>query len=671
MKPLNTTLIKLTLMFLGGIITGFFLAIPLFYLFSSLSLFLLLLLVTFLRAKKMLFQDHSFGMFSLLLFFFLGIFCTNLHLPENQNTHYIHQISAEKPQHLLKLKVSEVLKPDAYNRKYIAEVLSIDSKPSEGKILVYRKLIPQDSLQTGNIFYTFGSLEEIPAPLNPHQFDYRQYMANKEVLKQIKPDPNKVITIEKEENISSLAAQWRATITEKLSQNGLQKDELAIVQALLLGQKQDLSPEVYRNFAAAGTVHILAVSGLHVGIILLILNWLFGPLKRSKKGKILSAVFIIIFLWGFALLAGFSPSVVRAVTMFSFIGLGMQINRRTSTVNSVFLSLLVLLMIRPQFIFEPGFQLSYMAVLSIVLIQPRLARLWQPTNVFLSYFWSLLTTTLAAQIGVLPLSLYYFHQFPGLFFLSNLLILPFMGILLSGGILLVILSLLDLLPPYFMEAYSWLIKQMTDLVQWIAQQDFFIVSEIAFNRWELFGFYILIILGIVLLYSFNYKNLRTFLFGIIVLQSFYLYSSSRTSEALILFHKSNNTIIGIQKGQKLDLFSQEESSTAAMITNFRIGEDLDSLSANPFRNVYSHKGKLLLVLDSAAVQPAIPSGVDLLLLSKNPKINLERTLQFYTPELILADGSNYWNSVKRWEATCRKYGIPFYYTGEKGAFRIE
>lgn len=236
---------------------------------------------------------------------------------------------------------------------------------------------------------------------------------------------------------------------------------------------------------------------------------------------------------------------------------------------------------------------------------------------------------------------------------------------------MVILSLVDILPAPLLEAYSWLIKQMTGLVQWIAQQDFFIVSEISFNGWELFGFYILIVLGAVLLYSFNYNNLRTFFFGIIVLQSFYLYSSSGSSEALIVFHKPNSTIIGIQKGQKLDLFGQEELSPGAMITNFRIGEDIDSLNKKPFRNVYSQKGKLLLVIDSTAVQPAVTPPVHHLLLTNNPKINLERILQLYTPELVLVDGSNYWNSVKRWEVTCQKLGIPFYYTGEKGAFRIE
>ena len=154
-------------------------------------------------------------------------------------------------------------------------------------------------------------------------------------------------------------------------------------------------------------------------------------------------------LWCFALIAGMSASVVRAVTMFSFVAVGLSFKRRKTILFSLISSAFLLLLVKPMFLFDVGFQLSYLAVFGIVWVQPKLANLFNCKYWFFRKVWSMCSVSIAAQMGVLPLSLYYFHQFPGLFFLSNVLIIPFLGAILMGGILVIILALSNMLPPFY------------------------------------------------------------------------------------------------------------------------------------------------------------------------------------------------------------------------------
>ena len=255
---------------------------------------------------------------------------------------------------------------------------------------------------------------------------------------------------------------------------------MGIIQALLLGQRNSISTETYDNYKDAGAVHILAVSGLHIGILLLLLQFLFRPLEILPKGRTIKLVVIVLLLWCFAFLAGLSASVVRAVTMFSFVAYALYLNRPSNTFNILALSMFfILLLFNPMLLFQVGFQMSYAAVFSIVWIYPMLQRFWTPKNSVLQKIWQLLSVSIAAQLGVLPISLFYFHQFPGLFFISNLLIVPFLGLLLGMGILVMVLALLDILPDFLVLWYNRIISLMNSVVEWVAQQEAFIFKNIS------------------------------------------------------------------------------------------------------------------------------------------------------------------------------------------------
>lgn len=222
-----------------------------------------------------------------------------------------------------------------------------------------------------------------------------------------------------------LASNFRESIISKLKKENFGEEELGVIQALLLGKRDDISENTYNNYTNAGAVHILAVSGLHVGIILLLLEFFLSPLARLPKGKTLKLLLVVLLLWGYAFVAGLSPSIVRAVTMFSFVAYALYLNRPANSFNIIALSMLFILLVKPLFLFQVGFQMSYAAVFAIVWIYPKLQKFWFPDNFIIRKTWQLLSVSAAAQLGVLPISLFYFHQFPALFFISNLLIIPF------------------------------------------------------------------------------------------------------------------------------------------------------------------------------------------------------------------------------------------------------
>lgn len=220
----------------------------------------------------------------------------------------------------------------------------------------------------------------------------------------------------------------------------LQDDSKALIMALVLGTKKELSDKRIQQYQRAGAMHLLAISGLHIGIVLLLLRFIVAPLKRIRYGTFLAAVLPIALLWCFALITGASSSVIRAVTMFSFLQIGLALKRNNIRIQGVWVSFVVLLFVQPRLLFDVGFQLSYAAVFGIVWMMPYWQRLFVKKHPLVRYVAVLIGLGSIAQLSVLPLSLYYFHQFPLLFWLSNLVLVPFLGIIIMFGIGCVVVS---------------------------------------------------------------------------------------------------------------------------------------------------------------------------------------------------------------------------------------
>ena len=482
----------------------------------------LLLLILSIIALLFCFPNKIVRTFlSLILFFFIGISTVFVNNEKNYDNYYKSYL---KDNASAILKVDRVLKSGNYHHKYEVEVIQVDSLKTRGKVLLN---IAKDSLlkplKVDEFIYTKSDFVEVNKPLNPHQFDYRFYLEKQVIYQQLYLDKNQYKSVDfKVFSLVGLSAKFRNAIQESLQKYHFKADELAVINALLLGQRQEISKELISDYSKAGAIHILAVSGLHVGIILWILTWLLKPIERLKKGKIIKTICIVILLWMFAFIAGLSASVVRAVTMFTFLAIGLAFQRKNVILFSLISSMFFLLIFKPMFFFDVGFQLSYLAVFGIVWIQPKLYKLYIPKFKVDKKMWEIITVSSAAQIGVLPLSLYYFHQFPGLFMLSNLIIIPVLGAVLVGGIVVIAMALLGFLPQFLASAYGYVISLMNGFINWISNQEQFLLKEISLSFVMMLVTYVIIIFGADFLIKKSAKKFIYFLVSIFLIQSVFL-----------------------------------------------------------------------------------------------------------------------------------------------------
>ncbi|MCH4553580.1 ComEC/Rec2 family competence protein [Aestuariibaculum lutulentum] len=674
MKILNFTIIKLTLCLIAGIIIAYL------YAFSiNLSLILaitglVLLFFSYVIAKKQFQKTIWFGLLSYLTMICIGISTVTLHNPINSKHHYTKTLDEDSiPKTTFRIR--EVLKSNHYYDKYIVDILELNNNQVSGKILLnLQKDSINNKLHVDDIYITKTEFKNLPTTLNPGQFNYKAYLHRKYIYHQFTVNNNELLKVQsKNRTIFGYADILRKHINIKLQAYHFKPEELAIINALFLGQKQNISEEVYSTYANAGVIHILAVSGLHVGIILMILNFILKPIEYLKYGNIYKTLLLLILLWSFAITAGLSASVTRAVTMFSVLAIAINLKRPTNIYNTLALSMFIILLFKPLFLFDVGFQLSYLAVLSIVTIDPLLYKIWTPKNKILNFYWHTLTVTISAQIGIIPISLYYFHQFPGLFFISNLVIIPLLGFILGFGILIIFLALLNVPSSIFNTGFGYLISLLNQFISWITSQNQFVFKDIPINIFQVFASYFLIITGILLYKTKSYHSLKLFLVGIIGLQMAFIYTSLHIPhQEFVIFHKSRHTLTGNTINNKT-IFSTDIDSLNLfknIIKDYKVSNHIKKVSTDSLNPVYILNEKRLIIVDNIGAYHVKSFQPDYVLLIQSPKINLIRLIDSIKPKTIIADGSNYKSYVEQWKTVCLKRKLPFHYTGEKGAFTI-
>lgn len=672
MRLLAFVPIKGTLLLILGILIGFFCPIRLEYCFGILLVSFAILGYLFIRKDT---KGSIFEIMAAVTIILLGTFSFLQNQPIYYGNYFYKITTTDTP--LLQIKIREVLKPNAYSQNYIASVLSVDNKKSIGQLLVNQPLDSASKpLTVDQELVVRSNVIELKPIVNPHQFDFKKYMERNGVYHSLKLSDESFVTLPNpSRTLIGYAQEIRSDIIQKLKKENFGTEQLSIIQALLLGERTNISEETYSNYINAGAVHILAVSGLHVGILLLLIQFLLRPLNQIPHGKKIGLLFTVLFLWAFAFIAGLSPSIIRACAMFSFVAYAMYLNRPSNSVNILALSMFfILLAIDPNLLFQVGFQMSYAAVFAIVWIFPLLQRWWYPKNKIMRYFWQLLSVSIAAQLGVLPISLFYFHQFPGLFFIANLLIVPFLGVILGMGICIIFLSLLDIAPSQLISVYNGIIGIMNQIVGWIADQEAFVIESISFDNVQLLLGYLVI--G-SLTYAFsktNYKRIMLFLGFLLTFQGYTMYQeyTSDNRKEILLLHQIKNSVLLDRKGKNMHLFTTDTTNAKRLISNYSVQERITQTDYLPLKNSYIINEISLQVIDSSGVY--LPMDFrSKIILTASPKINLERFILKIRPMEIIADGSNYPSFIESWKATCKKYDIPFHYTGEMGyyAFDIE
>jgi competence protein ComEC len=658
-------------LFLYGLATSFVISIP------------FLLVRKYTSVSKVLFALSVYS-----FFFFIG----GVHLQshkEQASNHFINRQN-QGEDHVLQLKLEQRLTPNTFNDRFYAEVVALDEEIVSGKTLVLFKRSNSLGYKVGDIIRVYEAVNLPAFARNPGDFDYRKYLKSIDVYGQIYVDQSRILSSESGAEKLGFLLIIRNTILKKLESSSLNEKPRGMIEALVLGQRQNVDPQVTQSFRDAGVIHILALSGLHVGIILLILRFFTRRILRIKYGRWIQSAVLIILLWSFALLTGMSPSIMRAVTMFSFVAVGMNLKRKGSVYHGLTLSAFVLLIYDPRLLFQVGFQLSYTAVFSIVLIQPVLSGLWTWRHKVKDFFWSIFTVTLAAQIGVAGVSLFYFHQFPGLFILGNMLLLPLLPLIIGTALLLIVLLLIGVPTDWLAASLNVVLEFIIETVAKISSLEAFIIRDVHISFWETVLIYVVLFSLVLFLLPYFKRSKRerfylkkpnwmlhlslTAVILLIGVKSFEKYTY-REDQFLVL-HQSIGSAVSLSNQNYAvlltDLHVMDSVRARNSLERLKAIESHRNkeLSTVDLKNIVAYKDLQLMVIGENGIYDTSIKNTTILL-SYSPKINLERLILETQPKLIIADGSNYRNVVSGWKVTCDKMGIELLHTYEVGAIRVD
>ncbi|MEO7982511.1 MAG: ComEC/Rec2 family competence protein [Bacteroidota bacterium] len=557
------------------------------------------------------------------------------------------------------------------------------SMPVEGKVILYFKKDSSLQLEYGSQIIFRKNLQEIKNSGNPGGFNYKRYSLFQGITHQVylQTGEYEVLNGKKENRIRKFIYGSREFVLNILRKNIRSEKELGLAEALLIGYKDDLEKSLVQSYTNTGVVHIIAISGLHLGLIYWLLALLLKPLKKKKTTRWLSPVLIISGLWLFSLLAGAQPSILRAALMFTCIVLGESLSKKTSVYNTMAVSAFIILCINPYWLWDVGFQLSYAAVLSIIIFMRPVYNWFYIKNKLLDIAWKMTAVTLAAQVLTVPLSIYHFHQFPNLFILTNFLAVPLSSVILLGEILLCVISFIPAVALGLGQLLSWLIRIMNSYIERI--------ETISFSLWD--GLEITLLQAVLLVlftvgagYWLMERSTRGIKLGLLALLGFaglrsFSFIQHTRQEEIIVYNISQKKAIDILQGKNYFFIGDSDLLTNDFARNFHLkpsrtlnrvkeADALDNLLV--YENYLSYRDKHILLLDESiafAPQESKPA-IDLLVLSKNPKVYMKKLAAALEIRQVVFDGSVPAWKANYWKKDCDSLHIPWYDVTIKGAF---
>lgn len=653
-----------------------------FLLRSSVFCFIIIVAYQFLSLKaKYKFRVFN-GIFIFLLIAFAGAVIVWLKDVRNNSNNILHHY---KDGSFVAVTIEEPLIEKSNSYKALASVNCIYAdnicKPTEGKIILYfKKDSSVKNLHYGSQIVFKKTLQQIKNAGNPGSFDYKRYSLFQGITYQVflLPADFENLPTENKDQFRQFIFNCRNRVITTLQKFIKGSKEQGLAEALLIGYKDDLDKNLVQSYTNTGVVHIIAISGMHLALIYGLLILLTKPLRQKKQFNFLRVIIILTGLWLFTLLAGAQASVVRSAVMFTCIAVGELLLRKTTVYNTLALSAFLLLCYNPFWLWDVGFQLSYAAVLSIIIFfRPIYNWLYFP-NKLIDALWKLNALSLAAQIFTTPVSIYHFHQFPVLFLLTNIVAVPLSGIILFGEIGLCVFSFVKPVGAFIGFAVQWLIYFMNSYIERI--------EKISFALWD--GFSISVLQTVCLtmtVAALSYWLLENKKQGLkIAFFSVGLFLALRSIDFWEAYHQKKIIVYNVPKNLAIDLVN-------GRTYNF-IGDSVllfDDFTRNfhlqPSRILHRIKQyqvlstaskefefctKKIAIIDSAFqfVSAATRQQLDLLILSKTPKLYISNLVKTFSIRQIVLDGSVPVWKAKLWKKDCDSLHIPCHDVSEKGAF---
>ncbi|MGV3588836.1 MAG: ComEC/Rec2 family competence protein [Adhaeribacter sp.] len=665
-------------------------------LLAGLLLFIYLLLYFFSRKNKSTYLNNLAGITGMLLLFTAGYLFTHVftvrHQPINLNqppgtiSHYVGVVDdyiTQKPN-----TVSSTIRVKAIKKAGTWQ-------PAAGKVrLTIKREQVNIPLSYGAVLLIKGQPEPVKPPLNSGQFDYRQYLANSQVyyqhylpaprFMQIGYDPGNLLMAWSIAVRNNMDARLRAAMPSDR--------EYGVAAALLLGIKDYLPEDIKAAYSQSGTMHVLAGSGLHEGVIFYILNFFLGRWSRQRGFKWFRFLVLLGIFGMYAFVTALSASVLRAVGMFLLLVAAETFRRQTNIYNTLAAAAFFLLLYNPYFIVDVGFQLSFLAVLGILYFSPILEKPLAPETYAARFVWKMVCASVAAQITTLPLTLYYFHQFPVYFLAANLVAITVSSVALVVGLVLLALSWLPLVPIYLGTALSWLLWLMHESNSWLLQAPFPVISGINLTTVQTWLLYIL--LGLLILF-FARKRLIYFAFfsGLLVIFSglkIMAAGKRQANQLLVVYQVPKATALSFISGEQGILLADsiffanpknhqyiiqphwQELGITKPHTNTLGNNSPGSVAALllPDGNQLLQWQSLKILRCTKSPQALLVQQVkpDFIILSHRPYLNLNELAPVLRGTTVIIDGTNSRRYQERVEQMLTKAGISCYNINKHGAW---
>ncbi len=668
----NSPFVRILIPFVSGILISVTCSLNV-NVFYPLLISLLALCVLYFGTKKVTSQQSKwlYIFVSDVFLVLAGLYCCYLYDVKNNANYYGHYVTAESQTWEGEVKDLPVEKEKFY--KVQMEVNALQNKEHlTGKVLVFiKKPFDVSLLKPGNSLTISSIFNLAKPPLNPHEFNYKEFLERKNIYYQSFVEANELALLSQPTNFSlvNFGLEIKQKIKILLEKSALNREAAQLCIALLTGYDDEINSETINAFAHSGTLHVLSVSGLHTGILYAVLVFILGILDKHKKYKILHLIIITLSLWFFVLITGFSPPVLRAVIMLNLIAVGRFYYSYSSlhAVNILAVSAFVLLVFNPLLIFDTGFLLSYSAVLGILYFEPVFTSLVNSRFTFVNKIWQLTSVSLAAQITTLPITLFLFHQFPLWFVFSNLLVIPLCTIVMFLGIL-VLLKLSFIAPVVnFCTGLIFYCIHLTDA------PGIGYIDSIDFGWRDLF-----FLTAFITAITFFIKQ-RTYVYVAGATVLLIVWQLSSLVEVIDKKSTSHLSIYQVNKQSAVDLKNNEHvyfsANTSPSNYNYHIKNNhtfynypaIDSLN---FDFVKTKRFSFLKL--STPNQKALISFLkpDYLMISDYLEVD-ESYFSVSNLKLVIADGSNkYWN-IKKLRSLCDKFAVPFYSTAEKGYLQLD
>ncbi|NUM32311.1 MAG: ComEC family competence protein [Bacteroidetes bacterium] len=488
----NIPFVKITLPFIIGILlVNYYEQAGIYSGYILLLIFVIYGLAYFIKGYL---PQTAFSITNAILFFTLGVFLSYKQNPHNNATN----LKKAGTTGVYLIKIAEIPQEKAQSLKFAAVVkykLYKNLKVSVNeKVICYLKN-SRKALKPGDYLSLRCKFKEINEPENHYQFNYKKFLKRQGIYY--------MTFVGEHENFVKYQGN-KSSIIEKFSYNGVKflkevfekniedKTSRSMAESLVFGYKEDLPKNLIESYSKTGTLHVLAVSGMHVALVFYILSKMLWFLDIKKYGKIIKPFIIIFAVWGYCIITGFTPSVIRAGVMITLMITGKMLNRNINIYNVIFASAFIILLLNPFWLLNVGFQLSFTAVVGIVFLQQYLKAFWIPQNRFLELIWEIIVISISAQLATFPLCLYYFGQFPNYFILSNLIIIPLTTFIIYIGTLLVIFYKIAFVSNFLSLIISFLISTTNKCVTLIEKLPYSFIDGVKISNFQVMILYLII-----------------------------------------------------------------------------------------------------------------------------------------------------------------------------------